>query len=128
MMTASEGMRSDAKQKIQNALLGLLLAVGTYLILNTINPDLLNLRIDTAGLKVDVVGQGNPTSGNPAGNNPSAVQGSCIVNGLTFSLTQAQCSSQGGCFDGPSTKKFDLTQAQCSSQGGCMIGSLCMIN
>ena len=51
MMTASETMRSDAKQKIQNAIIGLLVAVGTYLILNTINPDLLNLKIDTSGLR-----------------------------------------------------------------------------
>lgn len=53
MMTASEGQRSSAKERIQNAILGLLLLVGVYLILHTINPDLLNLKINTSGLKID---------------------------------------------------------------------------
>ncbi|OGF68963.1 hypothetical protein A3H65_00170 [Candidatus Giovannonibacteria bacterium RIFCSPLOWO2_02_FULL_45_14] len=57
MMTASEGQRTAAKERIQNALLGLLLLVGVYLILHTINPDLLNLKINTDGLKVDAGGE-----------------------------------------------------------------------
>src|SRR3989344_1031534 len=59
MMTASEGMRSDAKEKIQNALFGLAVALGIYLILNTVNPALLNLQINIAGLKVNTQGQGS---------------------------------------------------------------------
>lgn len=54
LMTASEGMKSAAKEKIQNAVLGLLLAVGAYLILKTINPDLLNLQIDTGRLNMNI--------------------------------------------------------------------------
>src|SRR3990172_13243895 len=57
MMTASEGQRTAAKERIQNALLGLLLLVGVFLILHTINPDLLNLKINTDGLKVDAGGE-----------------------------------------------------------------------
>ncbi len=75
MMTASESMRSDAKEKIQNALIGLAIALGTYLILNTINPNLLNLRIDTAGLKTNSQTQQSSSpspqiSGLPAPQNP----------------------------------------------------------
>src|SRR3989338_8119481 len=36
MMIQSPGAKEDAKKKIMNAVLGLLLAVGSYLILNTI--------------------------------------------------------------------------------------------
>ena len=39
--------QSDAKDAITQALLGLLLLMGAYLILNTINPDLVNLRLPT---------------------------------------------------------------------------------
>ena len=35
MMTASEGQRTAAKERIQNALLGLLLLVGVFIILKT---------------------------------------------------------------------------------------------
>lgn len=60
MMTASEGLREDAKKKIWGAVLGLLLAVGTFLILRTINPQLLNLRIDTSRLKIAPKGEACP--------------------------------------------------------------------
>jgi len=39
---------SDAKNKIISALLGLLLLLGSYILLNTINPDLLELKVDSA--------------------------------------------------------------------------------
>ena len=45
MMIPSPGAKEDAKKKIMNAVLGLLLAVGSYLILNTINPNLLKLEL-----------------------------------------------------------------------------------
>ena len=55
--TDAIGGKEEGKQKVQNAILGLLLALGSYLILQTINPKLLetNLtidKIDTAGITV----------------------------------------------------------------------------
>ncbi len=38
--------KNDAKTILQDAVLGLLLLLGTYLILNQINPDLLNLNFN----------------------------------------------------------------------------------
>lgn len=77
MMTASEGMRSAAKEKIQNALIGLFLLLGIYLILRTINPALLNLRIDTSSLQtsgtssgIDANGDGVP-DGDPSSHEPA---------------------------------------------------------
>src|SRR3989344_648027 len=117
MMTASEGMRSDAKEKIQNALFGLAVALGIYLILNTVNPALLNLQIDTAGLKVNVEqGQRSQQTQRPGS---TTTEGDCIVDGKTFTLTKTQCASHKGCFK--SGKVFELTKAQCTSHKGCFI-------
>lgn len=134
MMTVSEGMRSDAKQKIQNALLGLLLAVGAYLILRTVNPDLLNLKINTSKIRVQVQSQNisNPPTSTNNNGTATQTQGSCVVDGKTFSLTQAQCDAQKGDYNGcpfgvasnfqgscvVSGKTFNLTKAQCVAQKG----------
>ena len=44
-MFAGDRDPSDAKSKMKNAVYGLLLALGSYLILYTINPDLVNVKI-----------------------------------------------------------------------------------
>ncbi|HEY4512699.1 MAG TPA: hypothetical protein VJH63_03535, partial [Candidatus Paceibacterota bacterium] len=44
---------SGGKERIQSAILGLLLALGSYIILKTINPDLLNLTFKLDLLKVE---------------------------------------------------------------------------
>jgi len=94
MMTASEGMRSDAKEKIQNALFGLAVALGIYLILNTINPALLNLRIDTAGLRVNVE-QGSdsaPANRTPIGSNSENKGQACPPDQkVNFCRTNERC-------------------------------------
>lgn len=41
--------KGEGMKKIQNSLLGILLALSCYLILNTINPQLLNISIDLKG-------------------------------------------------------------------------------
>jgi len=45
LSTDAVGGKSEGKQKLQNALWGLVIALSAFLILNTINPDLLNLRL-----------------------------------------------------------------------------------
>ena len=45
MSTVSVGEKEGAKSKITSALFGLLLALTSYIILNTINPNLINLKI-----------------------------------------------------------------------------------
>jgi hypothetical protein len=46
MMTAAPGLREDAKKRIWGAVLGLLLAVISFLILNTIDPKLIRLELE----------------------------------------------------------------------------------
>ena len=43
MMSEAGASKAEAKKKIWNAILGLLLALGSYAILNTINPNLVNV-------------------------------------------------------------------------------------
>jgi hypothetical protein len=40
------GVKSSGKERISNALVGLILALSAWLILNTINPDLINFKLD----------------------------------------------------------------------------------
>ncbi len=49
--------KAAAKDRIQNAILGLLLALCSWLILNTINPDLLNTEIDIGGASITSYGE-----------------------------------------------------------------------
>lgn len=52
--TASEKARSDAKDRISDAVWGLILALGAYLILNTINPDLVRGTFGIEELRITV--------------------------------------------------------------------------
>lgn len=45
---------ADAKDKIFSALLGMLILLGSYVLLNTINPDLLKFKTEIVGEKVDI--------------------------------------------------------------------------
>ncbi len=53
------GEIGSAKEKMQNAVLGAILLLGSYLILNTINPDLTRTNI----FNLDEIAKGIPTAG-----------------------------------------------------------------
>jgi hypothetical protein len=64
--------KSDAKETINNAIIGLLLAMSAYVILYTINPNLVNFNISVNGLKVGSAlntGLGSCADGTPAPDN-----------------------------------------------------------
>lgn len=55
---------SDARDQIFSALLGVVILLSSYLILNTINPDLVNFTINTSGLNVpDITANRTTTTG-----------------------------------------------------------------
>jgi hypothetical protein len=63
-------VKTDGKTKIQNALVGLLIALGSYMILYTIDPNLVsfNVRLDNAGVPTSpIYGSGGASTigGNP---------------------------------------------------------------
>ena len=71
MTTEAFTGRSEAKKVINDALIGLLLAMSAYVILHTLNPDLVNFNFSVQGLRA---GQTISTSGNsltcPGGDSP----------------------------------------------------------
>ena len=68
LMTAgSAGGKNEAKECITNALFGVLLAVGSWLILNTINPLLLTAKPSAIGIPVAPLPPSTPTPATPAG-------------------------------------------------------------
>jgi hypothetical protein len=68
--TDAIGGKEEGRQKVQNAILGLLLALGSYLILKTINPALLNTNLDIkSNNPQDSVGNYFPAL--PSGSAPS---------------------------------------------------------
>lgn len=75
------GKKSDAKEKIQNALLGLLLVIGSYSILYTINPELLVLDLNIApvpggeGLVTETPGLPPPPPPDPDPNEENKLTG-----------------------------------------------------
>lgn len=54
---------ADAKDKIFSALLGIILLLGSFLLLRTINPDLLKLGVEAPAVIVDNPSNGNGTMG-----------------------------------------------------------------
>jgi hypothetical protein len=86
--------KGAAKEAIQNALIGLLLLVTTYILLNQINPDILNLNI-TQNLKApsaanDPAAPGAADTSGSAANSPSAT---IFKNNITGEST---CADIGG--------------------------------
>lgn len=54
MSTVNIGEKEGARTKITNAIFGLLLALGSYAILNTINPNLVHLGVTVPGATVEL--------------------------------------------------------------------------
>ncbi len=82
-------VKTDAKDTIQNAVVGLLLAIGAYAILNTINPKLVDFQINIQGVRQ---GDELPTTisfggGNRTYTNLTAEEVSCVSNCVSLSGT-----------------------------------------
>jgi len=75
------GKRSDAKKRIQAALGGLLLAVSSWLILNTINPQLVNIRLSFQRVEVP---EGSGVVGGSSDPNASNFSGADSSNSFFF--------------------------------------------
>jgi hypothetical protein len=96
--------QSDAKEWIEAALLGLLLLVGVYFVLDVINPQLLNLNLPTL-TAVNIVAPSSGTGSGPGGGgssgNPSArctapASGPCSVANLQTTCMGSNAAMAGG--------------------------------
>ncbi len=80
MTTDSFGGKGNAKSTIQHAIFGFLLAIGAYVILYTINPNLLSFNLTPApipGGAIDTSGLGTNTGGTLPTGNPICTNGHC---------------------------------------------------
>lgn len=80
VMAGVEWMTSDgnpgkidgAKTKIKNALLGVGVLLGSYLIINTINPQIADIKIDDLRCEYGIIVTAEHDNGNPAVQNPTS--------------------------------------------------------
>ncbi len=85
MVTDVPFLKANAKSGFMSALLGLLLALSSYVILNTINPKLVDNRINIDNVNVGVDGDTNsPTTFVTNGKIPNGVQ--CSKSGKSSSI------------------------------------------
>ena len=108
---------SDANDMIWQAILGLILALSAYLILNTINPDLVNLRF--APLDIRIAPPIGPTE-NPQQQRPGLGQQCSIGIGCESPLECSVSTSPPTCKQSstPNNEKPGLNQ-NCSPVIGC---------
>ncbi|MEK7608084.1 MAG: pilin, partial [Patescibacteria group bacterium] len=121
--------QSDAKDAITQALLGLLLLMGAYIILRTINPELVTLKlpvIERLNVPPPATGQADE-SGNC---HPTCLSGSthpvCRKNALndvymccSGTITSGECVSVESCNDGPCEPKGGTCERDNSGEAWC---------
>jgi type IV secretion system pilin len=89
------GQQSEGKEWVKSALLGLLLLAAAYLILYTINPDLVNLNLPTIqGVNIAAPTPSQPPCDNSNPNGYCPGTGVCqnITAGIPDTPPQYQCS------------------------------------
>lgn len=112
--------KADGKGKIVAALMGLLLAVGAYAILNTINPQLLDLGLGqfrTITVKAGNTEVGGTNGGAPNGNcNPSIASATTASSEILAKAPGAQGAS---CFGGAMASYVAAGYALGAKSAGC---------
>ncbi len=125
MASELPGNKESGKERITNAIFGLILALGSWALLNTINPDLLNtnIKIKNASIAVDlednlpqIVVNGKYKNGVVQG---TPWTGTATPLPVSVTLNGSQCTRVGdrGC---TSTFGLNMSQVQAIQQGcGC---------
>jgi hypothetical protein len=94
MSTDAFNQKNEARGIIENAIWGLLLAISSWLILNTINPELLNMNLDIKKLDVATTNITPPTP--PVGGttpSPGGGGGACLnCTTLTLPMGSKSCA------------------------------------
>ncbi|MEN9582364.1 MAG: hypothetical protein RL641_318 [Candidatus Parcubacteria bacterium] len=104
MTSDALGEKEGGREKIRNAVLGLIIALGSYAILNTINPDLLDFTFNVDKLSVNYT----PDSHTPQ----IAVNGKmCVAQGGGYAVGSVWDTSQN-----ETTKRGQLTSLNISIQ------------
>lgn len=88
----SDGKKTDAKKKIWNAVWGLILAMASWLILNTINPELLDFNLKLEPIDGTSVVSPTPNTGEPWPDD-SGIRAVLANNGI--SVNKNSCAHVG---------------------------------
>ncbi len=95
------GGQSDARDQITQAMLGLLLLLGAYVVLNTINPNLVSFQLPTLEkIQGAVEGGASPGGLVPCGTNGEPCQDSPSVQALLSNLPAPYNSVQATTYQG----------------------------
>ncbi|KKT41830.1 MAG: hypothetical protein UW30_C0004G0029 [Candidatus Giovannonibacteria bacterium GW2011_GWA2_44_13b] len=112
--------KEAGKDRIQMALLGLFIALLSYIILNTINPDLVNLKIpqiDTLNVAGSNSSQDSGSDNGPWTPNEQQIQLSTRPGGTVTCFTyNPSIDRRGTVTFGDSSKTIDQLMAQCQQQ------------
>lgn len=92
----SLGGKSDGRERINNAIIGLILAIGSYAILATISPN--SLEFNLSGFRTPPTGTSQPTSPGSCPVNPCSLSSACPTdNTCSVSSTCTKvCTPTGG--------------------------------
>jgi len=113
--------KEEGKKRIEEALLGLIIALGAYALLFTINPDLLNSDVN--------IPQVTPVTAVAPTINPFQ-EGTCTTSKGTYQETEAACGELNGnwtvnpaplgdcTYSGANEFSSGVTKAKCDELGG----------
>lgn len=104
---------SSAKDRIKAALIGLLIAVSSYLIINAINPNLLNLDFSGSITPIPSGGGGSGSGGGGGGGGGNSGGGELLTNAQAEEMLKEaniEVTSTGSC--------HDATKPSCTSLEG----------
>ena len=119
MLSSLPGTKGNAKSEIQGALLGLLLILGAYLILNTINPALTNTTIEFDNIKPQATLQTRPPAVRSTAGGPTVPSGSPVSSGTSLAQLQQslpECARRGAALS--TTPTSDVSRLDTS---GCTV-------
>ncbi|MDP3934986.1 MAG: hypothetical protein Q8Q46_02110 [Candidatus Giovannonibacteria bacterium] len=116
-VTEAIDSKADAKDRITQAILGLLLALASWLILWTINPALVNLHLTIPELILPTQDQTQQQTGPPWTDQEKQVQLSTRPGGTVTCFTYNPAINRRGVRTfGDSSKTIDQLNAQCQQQ------------
>lgn len=113
MLSSLPGTKGDAKTEIQGALLGLLLILGAFLILNTINPALTNTAIQFDQIEKQATIQTRPAGVRAAGDISEDIAASRAIS----------AGIVGGCNTTPTTDSDAGFNYRILDLSGCLTGT-----
>ncbi len=116
------GNKSEGRKQIENALIGLLLVIGAYVILNTINPQMLNFNLGIGPISIPGPTTGGVTAGGGGGGGNIAgvpmTQDQINADAQVRAELGSSIIAAGPCLQGQTTGCVDLNGLQSQAISG----------